>query len=196
MQRYNTRLYRIARSILRNDSEAEDAVQEAYVRAFTHLGTFRGESSLGTWLTRIAMNEALGRRRRERPTMELTTMETHPANSEIVPLHHPAPGDNPERTVAQQEIQRLVEMTIDDLPERYRLVLITRVLEGMSVEETATLLALSVETVKTQLHRARTLLREELEKQIGPLVLGAFPFAGPRCEPLTEAVLKRLNLSR
>jgi RNA polymerase sigma-70 factor (ECF subfamily) len=194
MGRYNTRLYRIARSILRSDSEAEDVVQETYVRAFTHLQTFRGESSLGTWLTRIATNEALGRQRRKRPTVEWTTMETDPKNGELFSLGQAATGDNPERTVAQQQIQRLVEAAIDDLPERYRIILITRVIEGMSVEETATVLELSIETVKTQLHRARIMLREELEKQIGPLVMNAFPFAGQRCERLTEAVLRRLGL--
>lgn len=196
MQRYNTRLYRIARSILRSDSEAEDVVQETYVRAFTGLGSFRGESSLGTWLARIAMNEALGRLRRERPTMEWTTMEIDPVERDIVPLFQTMAGDNPERTTAQREIQLLMEMAIDNLPEKYRMVLVTRVMEGMNVEETATLLALSIETVKTQLHRARSLLREDLEKQIGPLVLSAFPFAGQRCERLTEAVLRRLDLSR
>lgn len=196
MQRHNTRLYRIARSILRSDSAAEDVVQDTYVRAFTHLGTFRGDSSLGTWLARITMNEALGRLRRERPTTEWTTMETGTAETEIDPLFQTAVRDNPERDTAQREIQRLVETAIDHLPERYRIVLITRVMEGMSVEETAALLALSVETVKTQLHRARSLLREALEKQIGPLVMTAFPFAGHRCERLTEAVLRRLNLTQ
>jgi len=195
MQRHNTRLYRIARGILRNDSEAEDVVQESYIRAFTHLATFRGEASLGTWLARIVMNEALGRRRREPPTVEWTTMETDATGNENSLLRQAAFGASPERTIAQQEIQRLVEAAIDDLPEKYRMVLLTRAVEGMSVEETASLLSLTTETVRTQLHRARSLLRVALEKQIGPLVLGAFPFAGARCERLTEAVLRRLHLA-
>jgi RNA polymerase sigma-70 factor (ECF subfamily) len=189
MGRYNARLYRIARSILRNDAEAEDVVQETYVRAFTHLHTFRGEASFGTWLTRIAMNEALGRRRRStarEETTGLTVREEEDAPSES------ARSDDPERTMAQREIRRLVEAAIEGLPERYRLVLVARVIEGMSVEETAGLLAVSGEAVKVQLHRARSLLRAELERQIGPLVLDAFPFAGARCARFTEATLARL----
>jgi RNA polymerase sigma-70 factor (ECF subfamily) len=196
MQRYNRRLYRIARSVLRSDSEAEDVVQETYVRAFTHLRTFRGESSLGTWLARIALNDALGRLRRERPTMEWAAVEASLTGGEAIAFPQGVTGDNPERTMAQQEILRLVEVAIDQLPEKYRLVLVTRVIEGMSVEETANLLELSIETVKTQLHRARALLRARLEEQIGPLVPGAFPFADRRCERLTEAVLRRLNLAQ
>jgi len=197
MQRYNTRLYRIARSILRSDNEAEDVVQEAYVRAFTRLETYRGESGLGTWLARIAMNEALGRRRRERPTMDwASTLESGLAKGDIVPFPQMATEGNPERTMAQQEIKRLVEVAIDHLPEDYRIVLVTRLIEEMSVEETANLLELSIETVKTRLHRARGLLRAQLEMRIGPLVLDAFPFADRRCERLTEAVLTRLRVSR
>jgi RNA polymerase sigma-70 factor, ECF subfamily len=192
MQRYNTRLYRIARSILRSDSEAEDVVQETYVRAFTHLRTFRGESSLGTWLSRIAMNEALGRLRRERPQVEWATVESGTAESTAFDLA--AVKDNPEQTMARQEIRRMVEMAIDRLPEKYRIILITRAIQGMSVEDTAELLDLRIETVRIRLHRARALLRAEMEKQIGPLVLGAFPFAGARCERLTETVLRRLGL--
>ncbi|HEV2677023.1 MAG TPA: RNA polymerase sigma factor [Aliidongia sp.] len=194
MQRHNSQLYRVARSVLRSDSEAEDVVQETYVRAFIHLGTFRGESSLGTWLARIALNEALGRQRRERPTVEWTALE-EALNGKVVPFPH-ATRDNPERSMAQQEIQRLVERAIDDLPVKYRAILMTRVIAGMNVEDTAALLQLSIETVKTRLHRARGLLRARVERQIGPLALDAFPFAGRRCARLVEAVLKRLDFPR
>ncbi len=193
MARHNRRLYRIARSILRNDSEAEDAVQDAYVHAFTSLNAFRGESTLATWLSRIAINEALGRLRKERPAREPTAIDRQ-NEAQIIPFPHTAAPDDPERTIAQREILRLVEQAADDLPESFRVVLIMRVIEGMSVEETAMLLDLKPETVKTRLHRARLLLRKQLEGQIGPLVMQAFPFAGRRCERMTTSVLKRLGL--
>jgi RNA polymerase sigma-70 factor, ECF subfamily len=194
MQANNRRLYRLARGILRNDSEAEDVVQETYVRAFTHLDSFHGDSSLSTWLSRIAMNEALGRLRRQRPGVELTSLPQGMLEAQIIQFPLSAPVD-PEKTMAQREIQNVVEHAIDELPEPFRLVFITRVVEGMNVEETAEILGLKPETVKTRLHRARTMLRENVERKIGPVVMEAFPFAGRRCERLTEAVLKRLGLS-
>jgi RNA polymerase sigma-70 factor, ECF subfamily len=193
MQVNNQRLYRLARGILRNDSEAEDVVQETYVRAFTHLDSFQGDSSLSTWLSRIAMNEALGRLRRQRPGVELSTLPQGMLEAQIIQFPLSAAAD-PEKTMAQREIQNAVERAIDELPEPFRLVFITRVIEGMNVEETAELLDLKPETVKTRLHRARAMLRENVERKIGPVVMEAFPFAGRRCERLTEAVLKRLGV--
>ena len=192
MQANNRRLYRLARGVLRNDSEAEDVVQETYVRAFTHLEQFRGDSSLSTWLSRIAMNEALGRLRRQRPGVEWSTLPQGVLEAQIIqfPL---TSSEDPEKSMAQREIQHVVEHAIDELPEPFRLVFITRVIEGMNVEETAEILGLKPETVKTRLHRARNLLRENVEKKIGPVVMEAFPFAGRRCERLTDAVLKRLG---
>ena len=191
MQANNRRLYRLARGILRNDSEAEDVVQETYVRAFTHLESFRGDSSLSTWLSRIAMNEALGRLRRQRPGVEWNSLPQATLEAQIIPF--PLAADDPEKSMAQREIQHVVEHAIDELPEAFRLVFITRVIEGMNVEETAEILRLKPETVKTRLHRARNMLRDNVEKKIGPVVMEAFPFAGKRCERLTEAVLKRLG---
>jgi len=193
MQTNNRRLYRIARGILRNDSEAEDVVQETYVRAFTHLESFRGDSSLATWLARIAMNEALGRLRRQRPGVEWTSLPPGTLEAQIIQFPLSASSEDPEKSMAQREIQNVVEHAIDELPEAFRIVFITRVLEGMNVEETAGILGLKPETVKTRLHRARTMLRENVEKKIGPVVMDAFPFAGRRCERLTEAVMKRLG---
>ncbi len=192
MQANNRRLYRLARGILRNDSEAEDVVQETYVRAFTHLDGFHGDSSLSTWLSRIAMNEALGRLRRQRPGVELSSLPPGTLEAQIIQFPLAAPLD-PEKTMAQREIQNVVEHAIDELPEPFRLVFMTRVVEGMNVEETAEILDLKPETVKTRLHRARTMLRENVERKIGPVVMEAFPFAGRRCERLTDAVLKRLG---
>jgi len=189
----NRRLYRLARSILRNDGEAEDVVQETYVRAFTHLNDFRGDSSLSTWLSRIAMNEALGRLRRERPGVELSSLPQGALEAQIIQFPLVSAADDPEKSMAQREIQLVVEGAIDELPEPFRIVFIARVLEGMNVEETAEILGLKPETVKTRLHRARAMLRDNVENKIGPVIMEAFPFAGRRCDRLTEAVLKRLG---
>ncbi|TSE03452.1 RNA polymerase sigma factor [Mesorhizobium intechi] len=185
---YNQRLYRIARGILRNDAEAEDVVQEAYVRAFANLATFRGDSSLATWLSRIVINEALGSLRKRRGTVAM------PENPETQIIRFPLnPNDDPERTMAQRQILALVERATDSLPDIYRMVFVARVIEGLSTEETADLLGVRAETVKTRLHRARSLLRKALDDQIGPVLLDAFPFAGRRCERLTKAVMGRLG---
>ncbi|MBU6458560.1 MAG: RNA polymerase sigma factor [Bradyrhizobium sp.] len=195
MQANNRRLYRLARGILRNDSEAEDVVQDTYARAFTHLDSFRGDSSLATWLSRIAMNEALGRLRRQRPNVNIDNLAPGALEAQIIQFPISAATEDPEKSMAQREIQRVVEHAIDELPEAFRIVFITRVIEGMNVEETAEILDLKPETVKTRLHRARAMLRENVEKKIGPVVIEAFPFAGKRCERLTEAVLKKLGFT-
>jgi RNA polymerase sigma-70 factor, ECF subfamily len=192
MQANNRRLYRLARGILRNDAEAEDVVQDTYVRAFTHLEQFRGDSSLSTWLSRIAMNESLGRLRRQRAGVEWSELEKSAPQAQIIPFPLVS-SDDPEKSMAQREIQQVVERAIDELPEPFRLVFITRVIEGMNVEETAEILGLKPETVKTRLHRARNLLRDNVERKIGPVVMEAFPFAGRRCQRLSEAVLQRLG---
>jgi RNA polymerase sigma-70 factor (ECF subfamily) len=195
MQTNNRRLYRLARGILRNDGEAEDVVQETYVRAFTHLQDFRGDSTLATWLARIAMNEAMGRLRRQRPGVEWTSLPPGTLEAQIIQFPLSGASEDPEKSMAQREIQHVVEHAIDELPDAFRIVFITRVIEGMNVEETAELLGLKPETVKTRLHRARTILRDNVEKKIGPVVMEAFPFAGKRCERLTDAVLKRLGFA-
>lgn len=192
IRRHNQKLYRLARSIVRNDSEAEDIVQETYVTAFAHLESFRGEASLATWLSRIAINEALGRLRKRRRQRALISDE--PAgDAHIIPFPLNAVSDDPERTMAQRQILTLVEQATDALPDVYRTVFVARVIEGLSLEETADLLGIKPQTVKTRLHRARMLVRRRLDEQIGPLMLDAFPFAGRRCERLTAAVMKRLG---
>jgi RNA polymerase sigma-70 factor, ECF subfamily len=195
LQANNRRLYRIARGILRDESEAEDVVQETYVRAFTQLDDFRGDSSLATWLARIAMNEALGRLRRRRPGVEWSSLPPGALEAQVIQFPHSAASEDPEKSMAQRQIQHVVEHAIDEFPDAFRIVFITRVIEGMNVEETADILGVKPETVKTRLHRARTMLRDNVEKKIGPVVMDAFPFAGKRCERLTGAVLKRLGYS-
>jgi RNA polymerase sigma-70 factor (ECF subfamily) len=196
MQRHNRRLYRIARSVLRNSTEAEDVVQEAYISAFTHLSSYRGESSLAAWLSRITINEALGRLRHRYPTVDITVLDQTRTEAEIIQFPLMAQNDDPEQTMAQRQILQLVEQATDDLPEVYRLVFVARVIEGMSVEETADLLGIKPETVKTRLHRARQLVRDQLDNKIGPVLMDAFPFAGRRCEQMTDTVIMRLGLSR
>ncbi|RVC51353.1 RNA polymerase sigma factor [Mesorhizobium sp. M4B.F.Ca.ET.088.02.2.1] len=186
---HNQRLYRIARGVVRNDAEAEDIVQEAYVRAFASRAAFRGDASLSTWLSRIVINEALGRLRKRKRTV---AMPENP-DAQIIPFPLNA-SDDPERTMAQRQILALVERATDSLPDVYRSVFIARVIEGFSMDETADLLGVKPETVKTRLHRARALVRKALDDEIGPVLLDAFPFAGRRCARLTEAVMKRLGI--
>ena len=164
MQRHNRHLYRIARSVLRNSAEAEDAVQEAYVSAFTHLAGYRGESALAAWLARITMNEAFGRLRRKRPTVDIAALKETRSEAEIIQFPLSTQNDDPERTMAQRQILQLVEQATDNLPEAYRLVFVTRVIEGMSVEETSELLGIKPETVKTRLHRARQTRARSIEQ--------------------------------
>jgi RNA polymerase sigma-70 factor, ECF subfamily len=165
---------------------------ETYVKAFTHLEGFRGDSSLLTWLSRITMNEAFGRLRRERPALKI--LDAQRTEDQIIQFPHAAASGDPERTMAQREILRLVERATDNLPEIFRVVFMMRLIEGMSVEETADLLDLPQETVKTRLHRARRLVREQLDELIGPVLMDAFPFAGKRCQRMTSAVMLRLRL--
>ncbi len=191
MRRYNRRLFRIARGILRDDAMAEDALQDAYLKAFRHLADFHGASAFSTWLTRIVMNEALGRLRKERRTPEVPA-DTATMQSRVLDFPTGSPIDNPEITMAQRQILKLVEEATDSLPEEFRLVFIARVIEEMSVEETAEMLSLKPETVRSRLHRARALLRRQLDELIGPVALDAFPFAGWKCDRLTERVMSQL----
>jgi len=191
MTRHNQRLYRLARGIVGRAGEAEDVVQEAYVRAFRNLQTFRGDSALSTWLSRIVINEALGRLRKAKREGRAAALQA--AQAEIIQFPGNA-GDDPERTMAQRQILHLVEEATDRLPAPFRAVFVARVIEGLSIEETAELLGIKPETVKTRLHRARQMVRKDLDAQIGPVLMDAFPFAGRRCERLTDAVMRRLGI--
>jgi RNA polymerase sigma-70 factor (ECF subfamily) len=196
IQVHNRRLYRVARSIVRDDWEAEDVLQEAYFRAFSSLASFRGDSSLSTWLTRIVVNEALQRMRRHTDTPVAHIDPPREPQADIIPFplsgQHPV---DPERAASQHEICRLLEKEIDRLPEEFRTVLVARIIEDLSIEETADLYGIRPETVKTRLHRARKLLKSSLEEHIGPFFSDVFPFDGKRCERLTNAVVARLARS-
>jgi RNA polymerase sigma-70 factor (ECF subfamily) len=190
----NRRLFRVARSILKDDWEAEDAVQEAYVRAFSHLSQFEGRSAFSTWLTRIVVNEALGRLRKRRPVADFADVERGAAdNGQLVPFPLATPQLDPERAMAQSQLNNVLEKAIDALPDVYRVVLVARVIEEMSVEETAGLFDLEPATVKTRLHRARALLRRALEENVGPMLTDTYQFGGARCERLADRVIARLN---
>jgi RNA polymerase sigma-70 factor (ECF subfamily) len=187
MRALSSFMARIAQNILKNDSEAEDVVQEVYVRAFEHLSEFLGESTLATWLTRIAINEAQGRLRRQRPTVDLAVLDSEGNGmSETSPFPMTAPNSDPERITAQREVRRLMERAIDKLPDAFRVVFVMRLVEEMSIEETASFLGLQEETVKTRLHRARHLLRQALDVQLAPALKDSFPFDGARCARIAD----------
>ena len=197
MQRNNRRLYRVARSVLQDDCEAEDVVQEAYVSAFSSLGSFRGDSSLPTWLTRITLNEALGRLRRRRQVVDLEVLDADraTATAQVIPFPLMSDSADPERAAARSQIRDLIEQAIDDLPEIFRVVFVMRDVEGMSIDETADFLGLAPATVKTRLHRARRQLRRALDAKLASTLTEAFPFDGKRCQRITDEVLDRLQLA-
>jgi RNA polymerase sigma-70 factor (ECF subfamily) len=191
MQRGNQRLYRVARSVVRDDAEAEDVVQEAYARAFAAIGAFRGEASIMTWLTRITLNEAHGRLRRSRKLVGLHEL-TEDTGALVTPFPTPIDVGNPEADAARAQIRKLIERAVDDLPQDFRTVFIMRDVQECNVEETALSLDLKPETVKTRLHRARRLLRQALDKKLAATMTEAFPFLGAACRRITESVLQRL----
>ena len=194
MRRNNQRLFRTARSILGSDWDAEEVVQDAYVKGFRALPTFRQDAQLGTWLTRIVINEAQGRLRGRREHLPLSELDDK-AMGEIIQFPGGGPHTDPERETALTEIRGLLEQSIGALPEPFREVFMLREVEGLSIEETAHVLSLAPATVKTRLHRARMRLRRALQDQLAPALKDTFPFEGERCRRLTAAVLRRLGLS-
>jgi RNA polymerase sigma-70 factor (ECF subfamily) len=193
MRECNRKVFRIARAILKDDSEAEDAVQEAYVAAFIQIGAFRGGSKLSTWVARIVINEALGRlRKQKRQNTVVPFSEDYrsPEVQETVSIDQA--GSSPEQAAMRAEIRALLEAKIDDLPIGFRTVFIMRELEEMTVEETAECLGIPAATVRTRLFRARALLRESLAREIDVATSDAFAFAGARCDRIVSAVLYRV----
>lgn len=190
----NQRLYRAAWSILKDRGEAEEAVQSAYLSAFSHLDDFAGRSSLSTWLTRIVLNEALGRlrsARRRRTRLESGGVAMLDRYRETL-----AQGSNPpapDALVAREQLRRLIEQAVAGLPAAFRTVFVLREVEGLSVDETAEALGIAPATVKTRLLRARRKLQQELAPEVGAALTGAFPFAGAECSALTERVLAALT---
>jgi RNA polymerase sigma factor (sigma-70 family) len=188
MQRFNQRLFRVARAVTGDDAEAEDVLQDAYLNAFSGIGRFRGEAGLATWLTAITLNEARGRLRRRRPTTDIATMD----ESCVIPFPGMAETPDPEAETVRAQTGRLLEQAIDTLPEEFRIVFMLRDVEGCSVEETAAQLDLNPQTVRTRLFRSRQMLRRALEAKLSSGMAAVFPFLGARCNRITERVLARL----
>jgi RNA polymerase sigma-70 factor (ECF subfamily) len=189
MRRYNQRLYRVARAILGTDTEAEDVVQDAYVRAYANLRQFEGRAKFSTWLTKIAVYEALSRRKLAGRLAPLDA-DKEPFE-DTMPLNRQDPL-SPERAAYSGELQSLLESTIDALPEDYRTVFMMREVEEMDTAETAESLGLSEENVKVRLHRARAMLRHELFSRAGAGSFAAFQFPAPRCNRVVAAVFARI----
>jgi RNA polymerase sigma-70 factor (ECF subfamily) len=183
MRRYNRRLFRLARAVLREDAEAEDALQDAYVQAYLNLGQFAGRAQFSTWLTRIVLNQAL---RRARQRGRLAALDGGAAAREGSFV------DAPEQRAAQSELRQALESAVDELPEVYRTTFVLRDIEGLDTAETADCLGIPGETVKTRLHRARALLRVSLTERLGEVARDAFSFAGERCDRVVHRVLARL----
>lgn len=191
MRRYNRRLYRTARAILKDDSRAEDALQEAYIAAFRHIDEFRGEAALGTWLTRIVVNQALQalrNTRRERVVVPFGESNTEHEAMNVAD----APGGRPENMMLRAETRRLIERSIDALPEAYRTVFVLREVEDLTVEETAAALAIPPATVRSRLFRAKARLRESLAQAMDVATQDAFGFDGERCDRIVRTVLERV----
>jgi len=187
MRRYNQRVYRVARAIVKDEAEAEDVMQQSYLNAFTHLRQFAGRAQFSTWLTRIVIHEALGRRRRagRNDRMNPDSEDDAMSNAEsTVP--------SPERQAYASELKRLVEASVDALPEAYRTVFMLREIEGLSTAETAEGLELGEEAVKTRLHRARALVRRDLFARVGGTTADAFTFHATRCDAVVRYVLAHI----
>jgi RNA polymerase sigma-70 factor (ECF subfamily) len=195
MRLHNGRLFRVARAIVKNDAEAEDVLQEAYLDAYRHLAEFRGNSRLGTWLVRIVVNRALMHRRkhrRDRTVISISNRSRGSGSEAGMDLPDQV-SESPNAATLRAELRRILERRIDELPVAFRTVFVLREVEDLSVEETAGCLGIPPATVRTRLFRARTLLRESLARDIDMATGDVFAFAGDRCDRIVAAVLDRLG---
>jgi RNA polymerase sigma-70 factor, ECF subfamily len=191
----NQRLFRTAWSILKSRPDAEEAVQAAYLSAFSKIASFEGRSALSTWLTRIVVNEALGRRRaEERRRRHLEQEGVALLDNYREALMGGSNAEAPDVSLAREQIRKLLEQAVADLPDRFRTVFVLREIEGLTSEETAEVLELPVATVKTRLFRSRGRLQEALAPEVAAVLDGAFPFAGSDCAAMTESVLSSLGI--
>lgn len=199
MRRYNRLLFRTARSILKNDDDTEDALQEAYLHAWRALASFRSDARLSTWLVRIVVNEALGRLRRPgtQPAQVVPLNAAVDADGETPEMQMPAnPDDQPEPSVMRAQVRRQMEARIDTLPDAFRTVFMLRGVQELSVEEVAAALAIPEATVRSRFFRARSILREGLSRDIDMALGDAFSFAGQRCDSMVQGVLARIARER
>jgi RNA polymerase sigma-70 factor (ECF subfamily) len=190
-RRFNQTLFRTARSILRDDAEAEDALQDAYIKAIRAMDTFRADAKLSTWLIRIVANEALGRLRKQRRGAEVITLEGDVAMEAAEGME--SSDAQPEREAQRAQARAIMERKIDELPDAFRAVFVLRAIEEMTVEEIAAALEIPEATVRTRFFRARALLRESLAREMDLATDDAFHFAGERCDRITARVLARLH---
>ena len=189
MRRHNQRVYRVVRSLLRDADEIEDVIQQSYLQAFLHLDQFGGNARWSTWVCRIAINEALARIRQRGRFVSIDA-----ASEEAMADFSKGPDGDPERKAAGREFGAMVEQAIDGLPDIYRSVLILREIEGITTEETAAVLGVEIDVVKTRLHRARAALRSAIENRVGEQMQSAFTFGNERCDRVVAAVLAKLDL--
>jgi RNA polymerase sigma-70 factor (ECF subfamily) len=192
MRRHNQRVYRAIRAVVKDEGDVEDAMQQAYVNAFTHLHQFEERSQFSTWLTRIALNEAFGRRRKLQVEMKArveSDVDEYPGE---FMASIPSPQPDPERQAYALELHHVLEQAVDALPEGYRTVFMLRDIEGLSTSETGEGLGLGEEAVKTRLHRARAMIRRSITERIGTVAPGAFQFEAPRCDRVVAAVFARI----
>jgi RNA polymerase sigma-70 factor (ECF subfamily) len=187
MRRNNQRMYRVVRSVLHDRAEIEEAMQAAYVAAFTHLAQFKGTARWSSWLCQIAFNEALARVRQRGRFVSIDAASEGPMAANVA-----SPSLDPERAVGDRELGRVLERAIDRLPDMYRTVLMLRQVEGMDTAQTAAVLDVDEAVVKTRLHRARALLRADIEQSMGVAMDGAFAFGAERCDRLVAAVMALL----
>lgn len=193
MRENNQRMFRTARAILRDDAEAEDAVQEAYLQAYRSLGSFRGDAKVSTWLVRIVVNEALARRRRHLRRANIVPLSGRPLEEhELDTQEAGEEHDGPESRTQRTQLRRLLEQRIDELPEAFRAVFVLRALEELPVEETAAILGIPQATVRTRFFRARSRLREALSQEIDLAFSDAFAFLGERCDRIVAQVRARI----
>ena len=195
MKRHNQMLYRAARSVLKDEAEAEDAVQEAYLQAYRAMGDFRGDAKVSTWLVRIAVNEAITRLHKQARRAEVIRLDgddLHDQHSSEDSMND-SPPELPERAALRAETRKLLEAKIDQLPDAFRTVFVLRAVEEMTVEETAAVLGIPDATVRTRFFRAKGMLRESLSRDIDLAHGEAFSFAGERCDRIIANVMARLK---
>jgi RNA polymerase sigma-70 factor (ECF subfamily) len=198
MREHNRMLYRLARSILKDDAEAEDAVQEAYLAAYRNIGGFRGGARPSTWLGRIVINEAYGRLRKSKRAAAVVPLESARIGGDSRPeegIMVEATGERPDAAAMRAELRDLLERRIDALPEPFRVVFVLRDVEEMSVEEASECLDIPAATVRTRAFRARALLRESLSHDLDAATVDAFGFAGERCDRIVANVLEKVRQS-
>jgi len=197
MRRHNQRVYRPVRAVVKDEADAEDVMQQAYINAFTHLHQFQERSQFSTWLIRIALHEAFGRRRKVRLSESMTQIPSDAGgSSDALSDALASPQADPERQAYAQELHRVLETAVDSLPEAYRTVFMLRDIEGLSTSETGEGLGLREEAVKTRLHRARAMVRRAVTAQIGEVATRAFQFHASRCDRVVAAVMARVGSDR